>query len=271
VRQKPVISRSIVSDDLRGVEIDQLVAQTYHAQTYHRGGSIYHLDPQFLEQARPDLIIAQELCQMCAVTSDEARRTAELARSGAQILWLQPRTLQEVLGSIQTLGQAVGREPGAKALVDQLQARITFMTERLAGIFHQPRVLCLGWLAPLMAEGHWIPELVRLAGGRDELGQAGEHSCRLSWEEVVVCAPEVIILMPCSFSLARTLAEAPLLGEFPGWNELLAVQAGQVYAVDSGYFSRPGPRLITGLAIIAHCLHPERMGEPLPVGAVARL
>ncbi len=266
VRHKPIVSSSTVNDELTSAEIDEAVGQTYH-----RGGSIYHIDPAFLERERPDLIIAQELCQVCAITSAEARRAAAIARSGAQILSLQPTTLAEVLESFRVLGRAVGEEQAASDLVARLQERIDAVRERLARVPERPRVLCLGWLDPVMAEGHWIPEMAALAGGDDGVARPGEHSRPLQWQDVVAYAPEAIVLMPCSFSLDRTVAEAEVLGERPGWVALPAVQAGRVYAVDSGYFSRPGPRLITGLEVLATCLHPERAADPLPAGAAARL
>ncbi|HEY3109267.1 MAG TPA: cobalamin-binding protein [Chloroflexota bacterium] len=266
VRRKPLVSSSTVTDEMSSAEIDQAVGETYH-----RGASIYHIDRSFLEREKPDLIIAQELCQVCAVTSAEARRAAELARSRARILSLEPSTLADAIESIRTLGYAVDRSLEADRLVEQLLGRISAVAGRIGSVSRRPGVLCLGWLDPLIAEGHWLPELVELAGGRDLLGEAGGHSRRLTPEEVIACAPEVVVLMPCSFSLQRTLAEAHMLSGMPGWGELPAVRAGRLYAVDSGYFSRPGPRLATGLEILAHCFHPTRFVGPLPPGAAAQL
>jgi iron complex transport system substrate-binding protein len=266
VRQKPLVSTSTVTDEMSSAEIDQAVGETYH-----RGASIYHIDPGFLEREKPDLIIAQELCQVCAVTSAEARRAAELARSRARILSLEPSTLADAIESIRTLGYAVDRSCEAERLVEAVRSRISAVAGRLGGVSRRPGVLCLGWLDPLIAEGHWLPELVKLAGGRDLLGEPGGHSRRLTPEEVVACAPDVIVLMPCSFSLQRTLAEAHVLARLPGWEELPAVRSGRVYAVDSGYFSRPGPRLATGVEILARCVHPTRFAGPLPPDAAAHL
>ncbi|MGH2458907.1 MAG: cobalamin-binding protein [Chloroflexota bacterium] len=265
VRLKPVVSASTIDDSLTSAEIDSRVGQTYHA-----GGSIYHLDPRFLERERPDLIVAQDMCQVCAVTSAEARRAAELARSGARILSLEPATLTDALNDIRTLGEATGRARAARELVAAVRAGLTAVSDRLTGA-RPVRVLCLGWLEPLISEGHWLPELLRLAGGQDSLAQPGEHSRRLEWQEVLALDPEAIILMPCSFSLARTLSEVQVLGRHPGWDALAAVRSGQVYAVDSGSFSHPGPRLVAGLEILARCLHPDRYPGPIPTGAAARL
>ena len=261
VHEKPLVSTSTVSDELSSAEIDAAVGAVYHA-----GGSIYHIDPAFLERARPDLIVAQELCRVCAATSAEARRAAELARSGARILSLEPTTLDEAMASVLTLGEAVGRGDDARRMVGDLRGRMAAVAARVAGAL-RPRVLCLGWIDPLIAEGHWLPELVALAGGREVVAEPGGHSRRLSPEEVAALAPEVIVVMPCSFSLERTLAEAHLLKRMPGWGDLLAVKSGRVYAVDSGYFSRPGPRLATGVEILGHCFHPDLVPGPLPPGA----
>ncbi len=266
VRQKPLASTSIVSDDRSSVEIDGAVGQTYH-----RGASIYHVDADFLRRERPDLIIAQELCEVCAVTSEEARRAAGVARIGARILSLEPSTLAEALECMRVLGGAIGRQSAAEVLVASLEARASAVAERLAAVASRPSVLCLGWLDPLVVEGHWLPEMVTLAGGRDAFGRAGARSRRIEWSEVVAAGPEAILVTPCSFPLERTLAEAHLLGELPGWEDLPAARAGRVYAVDSAYFSRPGPRLIDGLEILARCLHPEQALGPPPAGAAARL
>lgn len=266
VREKPVLSTSSISDASTSAEIDQTIGQTYH-----RGGSIYHLDPLFLEREQPDVIIAQELCQVCAVTSAEARQAAKIARSGARILSLEPSSLSAVEESIRVLGEAVGCQGGAALLAQQVHAQIEAVRGGLAKIESRPRVFCLGWLDPLIVEGHWIPEMVTLAGGRDGLGKPGGHSRSVKWEEVRTYDPEVILMMPCSFSLPRTLREAHLVGKLSGWGAVSAVQNGRVYAVDSGYFSRPGPRLVTGLRILARCLHPDIAVGALPLGAVAQL
>ena len=266
VRQKPLVSTSTVTDDLSSAAIDTAVAQTYH-----QGGSIYHIDPLFLRKERPDLIIAQELCQVCAVTSAEARQAAQVARSGARILSLQPSTLEEICASILLLGEATDRNAEAHTLVRRLQDSMAAARMSAATETERPRVLCLGWLEPLIVEGHWVPEMVALAGGHDPFGKPGGHSRRIAWEEVRAHDPDVILLMPCSFSLTRTLSEAHVLGGLPGWGALAAVGTGRVFALDSGYFSRPGPRLATGLGVLARCLHPERSGGPSPDGAAARL
>lgn len=265
VSVKPVVSTSTIDDSLDSAQIDALVGQTYHA-----GGSIYHIDPHFLERERPDLIVAQEMCQVCAVTSAEARRAAEIARSGARILSIEPATLADTLDGIRTLGEAAGRARAAHELVESVRVRLAAIADRMTGV-RPTRVLCLGWLEPLILEGHWLPELISLAGGQACLVGPGEPSRRLDWHELEAQNPEALLLMPCSFSLARTLSEVHVLGRQPGWDDLAAVRSGQVYAVDSGYFSRPGPRLVTGLEILARCLHPDRFSEPIPAGAAARL
>ncbi len=265
VRRKPVVSTSVIGDELSSAEIDATIGQTYHA-----GSSIYHIDPEFLERERPDLIVAQELCQVCAVTSAAARRAAEIARSGARIVSLEPTTLDETLDSILALGEAVERSGAALELVESIRARMRAVADRMAGV-PPVRTLCLGWLDPLIVEGHWMPELVSMAGGQPLSVVAGGPSQRLDWQEVAALDPDALILTPCSFSLARTLSEVHVLGRHPGWDDLVAVRSGRVYAVDSAYFSRPGPRLATGLEILARCLHPEWFPGQIPTDAAARL
>ena len=265
VRSKPFVSRVTLAHGLSSAEIDAAVGAAYHA-----GGSIYHLDPAFLERERPDLIIAQELCQVCAVTSAEARHAAKIAKSGARILSVEPHTLAEIVTSFKTLGEAAEAPTAAVALAKELTDTLADLRTRLAGIT-RPRVVCLGWLAPLILEGHWLPEMVEAAGGEPGLVQAGAHARRIDWAELRAYKPDVLVLIPCSFDLQRTISEAVVLSQLPGWSDLQAVQSKRVYAFDSGWFSVPGPRLATGLKVLARCLHPERFGGATPKGVAAQL
>lgn len=266
VLSKPIVSSTAVNDGLTSSQIDAAVGETYH-----RGESIYHLNASFLMKRKPDLIIAQELCQVCAVTSREARKAAEIARSGAQILSIEPSTLQEVKEGFLTLGVAVGREPEANNLANWFQSKIGNVSNSVSGISKQPKVFCIGWFDPLIVEGHWLPEMVSLAGARDGLSQPGEHSRRIPMQEVSAYGPEVIFLMPCSFNLERTMSEAHILAQLPGWADLPAVKSGRVYALDSSYFSRPGPRLAIGVDILARCLYPNLIKIPIPNNSAAHL
>lgn len=263
-RRKPVVSSVAIPVGLSSASIDAAV------QGLHAGASLYHIDLGFLRRQQPDLIIAQELCHVCAVTSTEARKAAEVVRSGAAILSLEPQNLAEVRGTIRTLGAATGRELAAEALASRLDTAAASLQTTLAHV-RRPRVVCLGWLEPLIVEGHWLPEMVELAGGAPQLVQSGAPARHVEWHEVQTADPEALFLVPCSFTLARTVSEAHVLEKLPGWRELRAVRAGRVFALDSSYFSCAGPRLTTGLGILARCLHPESIKQPLPIGAAARL
>ena len=175
----------------------------------------------------------------------------------------------DMLRDIERVGEAAARQSAASSLIESLRERIHFVTERAKKSAYRPRVACLEWLDPLYNAGHWIPEMVELAGGTAGLAEKGKPSTKIEWERVIEFAPEVIVLMPCGFDVERTLKEAPPIQRLPGWKNLPAVKQGQVFAVNGhAYFSRSGPRLVDGLEILAHILHPELFpGEPAPDAA----
>jgi iron complex transport system substrate-binding protein len=230
----------------------------------HGGSSIYHLDQELLRRLDPDLILTQELCDVCAVSYEEVRRAVRVlpARSEAgeerRILSLEPTNLDGVLDSIRTVGSMTGVPDVAERVVDGLRRRIDAVAGRASAAEKRPRVFAMEWLDPLFAGGHWVPEMVRLAGGQDSLGQEGHHSETVDWERVTKYDPEVVVVMPCGYDLPRTMREL-LRAPFPqDWRKLSAFRTGRVYAVDgSAYFNRPGPRLVDGLEILAEVLHPE--------------
>lgn len=223
------------------------------------GLSIYALDQAMLEQLRPDLILTQALCEVCAVSFSTVERAVAAHDAPPQILSLEPTSLDGILGTILAIGNATNRRPHAQALVAGLRARIEAVRARAATIAERPRVLCLEWFDPPFGPGHWLPELVSIAGGTPGLGTAGQPSRRISWEEIVAFAPEVIVLTPCGFDLERSVSEAQaVLPRQPGWGELPAVRSGRVYAVDgNSFFSRPGPRIVASLELLARLIHPE--------------
>jgi len=183
---------------------------------------------------------------------------------------MNPTSLGEVLEVVVVVGDAVGRGEEAREKVAALRARIARVREAVAGLSERPRAGCIKWLDPPFSAGHWVPEMVRLAGGEEIFAKTGERSARLSWEEVFEAAPEVMILMPCGFDAARTLREARVLPELPGWSELPVVKSGRVWAVDANsHFSRPAPRLVKGVEILARILHPRAFPDaPRPEDAV---
>jgi iron complex transport system substrate-binding protein len=251
-KEKPVVVRSAIDPArMTSAEIDARVGNTLRL-----GKSLYMIDREALLQAAPDLILTQGLCDVCALDYNEVLRAAESLPRPPAVLSLNPRRLQDVLRDILRVGEATGRRQQAEALVQDLQRRIDGVAA--ARWSRRPRVVCLEWFDPLYFAGHWVPEMVEIAGGIDALGHKGESSAKLTWPQVTQASPEIIVLMPCGFDLKRTIAESAVLKTLDAWKELPAVKAGDVYAVNGhAYFSRPGPRLIDGLEILARIIHPE--------------
>ncbi len=259
VHRLPRVTRSAVeSERLSSGQIDALVASHLHD---HRG--LYQLDRELLERLNPDLILTQELCDVCAVSYDEVQDAVRALFGERTVLSLEPTRLDEVFEAIERVGAVTGRDAAASELTSALRRQVDAVEQVLAGVSERPRVACIEWLDPPWLGGHWVPELVARAGGLDPLGEAGSPSVRASWEQVAAAQPDVIVLMPCGFDVARTRREFDATPRPPQWNDLPAVRAGRVYAVDANsYFSRPGPRLVEGLRLLAGLLHPERV--PLP-------
>jgi iron complex transport system substrate-binding protein len=253
---KPHITRSYVDGErMDSRAIDALVSARAHEHT-----GLYALDRDLLERLDPDLILTQELCDVCAVSYAEVQQAVRALYGERTVLSLEPQCLDEVLEAILRVGQVTGREARAATLVQELQQSIDATLAAVAGVAERPRVACLEWLDPPWAGGHWVPEMVRLAGGVDPLGEEGAPSRRVTWEEVLAAQPEVVVLMPCGFDVERTLRELARAVPPSGWGELPAVRHGRVFAVNANaYFSRPGPRLVEGLHILAGLLHPERV------------
>ncbi len=227
------------------------------------------VDLEALAAIQPDLIITQDLCHVCAASpGDLASALATLSRA-PRVLSLTPHNLAEVWNDIRTIGEAAGRGPQAQALAAELERRVTAVEEAVTA-FARPRVLCLEWLDPPFTAGHWVPEMVVRAGGRDPLGRAGEPSFRAAWETLLATRPEVVVVMPCGYTLRQTVEEFQVTPLPSGWEHLPAVQAGRVFAVDaSSYFSRPGPRLAAGVEILAHLFHPELAAIGPPAGSAS--
>ncbi|MDR7421545.1 MAG: cobalamin-binding protein [Armatimonadota bacterium] len=262
VLDRRVLSTALVDPSQPSAAIDAAVRDRVH-----RGTSVYHLDAAGLEALRPDLILTQELCEVCAPSFTEVRRAARVLEGRTRLVSLEPLGLDDILDTIALVGDLTGAARTARALVSDLRARIEAV-RRLPPPEPRPRVLCVEWLDPLFVAGHWVPEMVAIAGGEDGLGRPRASSVTVPWEAVVAYAPELIVLMPCGFDLERTRAEAPLLARRPGWDALPAVRAGRVYATDgSAYFNRPGPRVVGGLEILAALVR-EGGGPPRAEGVV---
>ncbi|MDI3340159.1 MAG: cobalamin-binding protein [Sphaerobacter sp.] len=272
-RSRPHVTRSVLAAEVTdGAEIDRRISE--RAQ---QGQSIYELDVPLLEQLAPDLILTQELCIVCAVAYEDVLTIAQRLPGPPRVVSIEPRGVDEMLESITTVGRLSGRTATAAAVTAALRRRIEHIRAQVARERPPRRVVCLEWLDPPMVGGHWVPEMVALAGGRDVLGQAGQPSARVTWEQIREAAPEVIVLMPCGYDLSGTLAEAQRAaraGEVlpPFLDEIPAVRERQVYAVDgAGYFNRPGPRLVGGIEILAGILHPERFARSRLAGAVQQI
>jgi iron complex transport system substrate-binding protein len=234
-------------------------------------GSIYALDAELLEELEPDLVLTQGLCDVCAVSLNIVKGVAKRLPKAPRLLSMNPTSLDGVLDATVEVGEAVGRGAEARERVASLRERLTRVEEAVAGL-PRLRVSCIEWLDPPFSAGHWVPEMVRIAGGEKLFAGEGEPSARLSWDEVFEAAPEVLVLMPCGFDAARTVEEARALPDRPGWSDLPAVREGRVWAVDANsYFSRPAPRLVEGVELLAHILHPEVFPETPADGNTVRL
>ncbi|HEX3724534.1 MAG TPA: cobalamin-binding protein [Nitrolancea sp.] len=263
---KPQITRNVLPPGITdSAEIDRLVRERVS-----QGLPIYELDIELLTALDPDLILTQELCPVCAVSYEDVMTIARTLPRMPRVLSIEPTSVDGVLESIHTVGAATGREGVATSVVDALRHRIDWIAQRISEVAGSPRrVVCLEWLSPLMIGGHWVPEMVTLAGGNDVLGKAGERTTIIEWDQVVTAAPDVLILMPCGNGLEHTVAEAALLRDLPNLESIPAVRHEQVYAVDgSSYFNRPGPRLVAGIEILAEIFHPEAFGGISPEHAM---
>jgi iron complex transport system substrate-binding protein len=241
---KPRITADVIDHErLTSAEIDHHVAANIG-----RHGSIYHLKEDLLETLKPDLIVTQELCDVCAVSYKEVQRAARVLDGQTRIVSLEPNTLGEMLDTIVLIGELTGREEAAEQTVRELRARLNRVREGVRGLV-RPRVYAMEWLDPPFSGGHWVPEMVEIAGGTEVLGKAGAKSERIRPEQILEARPEIIVLMPCGFSLERTIEEYGRTKFLPGWS-------GAVYAVDgSSYFNRSGPRLVDGVEILAEIFH----------------
>ena len=253
-RQKPVIVHGLIdSNRMTSLEIDRWVGERLGSNQ-----GLYVIDKERLREAAPDVILTQGLCDVCAIDYNEVVAASETLAKKPKIVSLTPNCLTDVLDDVTRVGEATGQRHKAERFVQELERRISFVREQAARSSSRPRVACLEWFDPIYAAGHWVPEMVELAGGHDVLGRKGEPSAKIHWKQVVEMAPDVIVLMPCGFDIQRTANEATILEQLDGWHDLPAVKAGRVFAVNGhAFFSRPGPRLVDGLELLAHIIHPE--------------
>ena len=253
VKRLPRVVRS--SFDPSGLSQHEIDARVRVA--VERGEPLYTIDADLLVALRPELVLTQELCDVCAISSAAAQRAIARVEPAPEVLSLHPHSLDQVIGDIERIGVAAGA--GTRATRES-----TLLRERLASVEQavstrpRRRAAILEWLDPLMASGHWVGDMLRCAGGEDVLGVEGGPSVRVAWEEIRDRDPEVLILAPCGFGVERAIADARALESLPGWKTLQAVRAGEVHAMDgNAHTSRPGPRLVEGVEILAEILHPD--------------
>ncbi|MCY4653017.1 MAG: cobalamin-binding protein [Dehalococcoidia bacterium] len=265
---KPKVVRSRFDPDtLSSSEIDKLVTEMMM-----RGENIYEVDEDTLTEAQPDLVITQQLCEVCAVSFEEVQQAVQSLDSPPEVLSLDPHGIDDVLDDILRVGAHTGRSSSAHHAVFNLRARIDSVRRSLAQAENTPTVACIEWLDPVIAAGHWIPEMVKIAGGRDVLVSPGSQSPRLDMQKLLDADPDVLVLMPCGMNVAQARAEFDVLTNRSEWQEMSAVRNGRTYVVDSGaLFSRSGPRLVDGLEIMARIMHPDLFSDPAPEEFYVRL
>ena len=223
------------------------------------GGDMYIVDEQILKKADPDLIIAQGLCDVCSPTRKEISKAVSVLDKKPEVVILDPHNLDDIFSDITKIAEHVGKTAEAQQLISSLQKRIEYVKKSARS---GPKVLCIEWLDPPFTAGHWVPQMVEIAGGTNGISEKGKPSRRMKLEEAISFDPDIIILMPCGFDLDRIDKEYSKLASNPEWKMLRAVQKNTVFAVDANsYFSKPGPRTVTGIEILAKIIHPELFGN----------
>ncbi|MFC4494366.1 cobalamin-binding protein [Streptomyces ovatisporus] len=267
VEGTPVVtSAGFDADRMSSREISEAVGGAEHA-----GSSLYALDTAKLADLAPDVVLTQELCEVCAVSYSTVAGAVRSLESGPTVLSLEPRTLTDVLDCVERVGAELGVPLEGSRRTAALRARLERVRKSVAGL-PRPRVAAIEWLDPLWPAGHWVPEQIRAAGGEPLLAEPGEHTEPVDWETVRSAQPEVVLLMPCGLSPERTEEERELLTRLPGWAELPAVRTGQVWVLDGpAHFNRPGPRVVRGAEILAHVLHGVTAGDEINPAEARRL
>ncbi len=252
---RPTLTKSAIHEKMhRSVDIDREVET--------RGGDVYEIDARLLEKLQPDLILTQELCAVCAVSYTKVKGAARVLDSETKIISLEPTSLEEIVDNIFLVGKITGEPERARELGSQMLSRVHAVRDKTRNLKSRPRVFFMEWLQPPWAGGHWIPQMVDYAGGVEGLGRLGKPSHRIEWSQVLDYQPEIIVLSPCGFDLNGVMGELHELKSYHGWDKIPAYQTHSIYAVNaSAYFSRPGPRIVEGLELLAHIIHPELFPE----------
>ena len=259
-QDKPKVVRSrFDATSLSGQEIDRVVSEMYA-----RGERIYEVDEELLSEVKPGLVLTQELCDVCAVSFEDVQKAVVNLEMPPVVMSLDPGSIGDVLHDIENVGRFTGTLPLAKEIVGKLQSRIYKVRSQAAEIENRPRVACIEWLEPTIVAGHWVPEMVEMAGGVDALAKAGQPSTRITMDDLRNADPDVLVLMPCGMGVQCGIEELSGLDILKDFGELRAVREGRVFMADaSAYFSRSGPRLVDALELLAQMVHPDVFDEPL--------
>jgi iron complex transport system substrate-binding protein len=254
VRDLPALTEPKFPTDGTSYDVDQRVKAIVQ-----EGASVYRVFADKLAELDVDLIVTQDQCEVCAASlSDVEAALCDWTGRPMRIVSLKPDALADIWGDIRKVAGALGIQEQGERLVSDLRGRMRQVSERATQQPQRPRVACIEWVDPLMAAGNWMPELVEMAGGENLFGAAGEHAPWITWEELAQADPDVIVVLPCGYDIARSLQDMPILEAKPGWRDLRAVREGRVAVADGNqYFNRPGPRVAEGLEIMAEILHPD--------------
>ena len=267
LKTKPVVSRSKVDPAvMSSEEVENALREILSS-----GESLYELDYDWLASELPDIVFTQDLCHICEIDAGEVNLAVRGMSVQPRVVVLQPRTFKDILDSIVEVGEVCGIRHRAAELVKCLRQRADTVVSTLRSAPARPSVFSLEGINPLVAGGHWIPDMLQMAGGRLTALEPGCNARRLEWQEVLKAAPDKLFVDLCSSDVDRHLREAPWLAAQPGWRDLPAVQSGEVYLIDHSYFSCPGPRVVVGLEILAQLTHPELFSGLVPPGTVAKL
>lgn len=264
---KPRVIRSVFDPQkMTSQEIDRKVVDLMKSNQ-----DIYILDEEVLKNADPNLILAQGICEVCSPFTKEINRAVKVLGGKPEVIILDPRNLDDILDNISEIGRKVGKVAEAQAFVSNLRTRIKTVQHTRKGA--RPRVVCVEWLDPLFTAGHWIPQMVTIAGGINGISETGDQSRRMTVDEIIAFDPDIIVLMPCGFDIKRTLQEYEGIADHAKWKSLRAVKQGQVYAVNANeYFSKPGPRTVVGLEILAKIINPDTFRDlQLPRNSIQKV
>lgn len=254
---KAKITDTVISPNLTSQEIDRAVRKSLH-----QGRSLYHIDSELLRKLKPNLVLTQELCEVCAPSYTQVKGAVRILDSDIKLLSLEPESIKDMFENILTVGKYTGKELEAKNAVGLLRGRLHSVEQKVGKRREQPTVVIIEWLEPIMIAGHWVPEMVERAGGNMLLSKPAKKSRRVKWQEVLKADPDVLIFAPCGFSIKRTQKEVGMFEKKKGWLRLKAVKKNRVYLVDGdAYLTRSGPRLVTGVEILAGIMYPERFNS----------